>query len=464
MINNGNKTVTEVLNGFLYHKGRASCRPSDTSVVPEIIYSTIANFRNKHKDKTVLIVVNKSDDARELHNKLLKFNPKFKEEFNVLILSLKFAFDTDFSKSKLIIGVNVEKELDVIDRMYHKGTFVLNIIRPDDVDAYILDCVRNYFPNIRLSENHTSANRNRIGTPVEEECIPCQLDDDDAELNNKYSEFITSCVVRFGTFDNIAYSRTGNPKRNKSAAEIREEIALYNGWSYNLDVNNPYQKAIDDAYNPNVLKDLAESFYNISRKRRDMLTDNKCKIPVIIDIIKKHPEKRIAIVCQRGEFANEVEKVINNELGYIACLGYHDDLEPAYMRDDKGEYIRYKSGENKGELKLFKAKALQGSNLASFQAGEVNILCLKNSSSSTLSATFDVVIFTSSICSDIIEFKKRYNRVTIDGVPNKTYRLYASGTIEENKLMSMRKYSNVNQIKPEINLTTIDEDTGDIML
>ena len=466
MINtNGSRTVAEALNGFLYHKGRASLHLKEHNVVPEVIYNCLVNFRNKHNNENdkVLIITKSSEDVTKIHSKLVKFSPSYKTDLNVIILSRKFVHNTNIN-AKLTITLGLEENPDEILKFASETTFILNIMLKDFIDSFALNSIISVLPSIRITANHANLNRLRIGTPVEEECISCSLDDDDSQLNSKYDEFISDCVKRFGSFENVAYARTGNPKTNQSASEVRESIAFANGWNYHLDVTSNYQKSIDDAYNPNVLKELSDNFYILTRKRRDLLTDNKSKIPVIINLVKQNLDKRIAIVCVRGEFANDIEKSINAELGYTACLGYHNELEPAYMRDEYGEFIRYKSGQNKGELKLFKSKALETANLASFQASEVNILCIKNSSSTSLAGTFDIVIFTSPICLDMVEFKKRYNHINIEGVPNKTYRIYCEGTIEELKLNSMKKYSHINVLKKETNISTIDLDTGDILL
>lgn len=78
-----------------------------------------------------------------------------------------------------------------------------------------------------------------------------------------------------GNIENIKRIKCGDYKLNLSAAEVRYNIAKSNGWSENLDMSIPFNKQIDEIYNPNALLERVCTIYEIMKNRRDLVTDNK---------------------------------------------------------------------------------------------------------------------------------------------------------------------------------------------
>ena len=182
----------------------------------------------------------------------------------------------------------------------------------------------------------------------------------DKKEYDKQTAFINNSMTVIGNIENIKRIKCGDYKLNLSAAEVRYNIAKSNGWSENLDMSIPFNKQIDEIYNPNALLERVCTIYEIMKNRRDLVTDNKNKLPVILDIINRHPDKQFVVISKRGEFAAEITKYLNNN--NIKCGDYHDNIESAIAVDDNGVPILIKSGKDKGKPKIVCSQAISSSN------------------------------------------------------------------------------------------------------
>lgn len=112
------------------------------------------------------------------------------------------------------------------------------------------------------------ADVSRFTLPVEEIQIPCYLDDADKTKYDEYCDYISSCISIFGNLETIDFARVGNKITGESAEQVRRNIASYNGWHENLDKNSPFDKQIDEYFNPIVIEEKATAAYNIMRERK----------------------------------------------------------------------------------------------------------------------------------------------------------------------------------------------------
>ena len=196
--------------------------------------------------------------------------------------------------------------------------------------------------------------------------------------------------------------------------------------------------------------------------RKKLLTNNKAKLPVIKSIIDKEPKKNYLIVSYSGEFCNTLMKyLIDNGLN---ATGYHNELEDAYLTDERGQVICYKSGEFKGQPKVFKAAALSTNNLLGYNAGYYNIMCIKSSCSPDIELNADIVIFTTPLIDNIFEFRRRFQNITLP-TPTIIHRIYCTNTNEENSILK-EPASSLITLHDDIDEKsyTIDEKSGDIIL
>lgn len=441
------KNVLEDTYNFLINKwgsseykgiGSIHCvKPLDYS---EIVCRIITLMRNKNPTIKIFIAVKEWAIRVKLFDKF-KSNDINTDSIscvteNYLKPTYTYNYDICF-----IIGFD-----DITSGVYNlfvHSKFRLMILTEDVIDAKKLSVIYEKCKPINNSIDSNSINAYRLSLPVEEYQVSVDFDTvQNLENYNKYSEYITQVLQIFGDFNTIAYARRGAPD-GRSAEEVLNDIAKYNGWSSTMDMTNPFSKQIDECYNPIVLGEKAHTCYEVMRKRGQLVSDNSAKLKSIAKIIRDeqdiNPNVRFIIISKRGEFAAEITNYINEVFGEI-CGDYHDKIEPRVALNDNGVPITYRSGSRKNQPVIAKAQAISSRNLAFYNSGRLTALSLKNSSNSAISASFNIMIITSSLCDTIDEIRYRFNHLDIDDSKLKVYKLFMNETIEE-KALSKEKPS-----------------------
>lgn len=459
---NEQKFILQVMDKFVEQKGKGTCY-AYKPIKPENIVTVFINaHRQKRTDTKILIITNTYEERLKIKNILETHNLLY----NVTILTKtyinhKYNYVYCFT---FLIGCNNDYEL--IYQLCNQSKFTLNILTEYNKDTEFYTKINTILPVITTNITFSDLSKDRLNYPVEEMHIPVQLSDDDIEQYSKYNEYVNTSMSIFGSFENADKCRLGDSNLNISAGEFRYTLAKENGWSEVLDTTIEFNKRIDDIYNPNSLFERANTLYGIIRERLNLVTDNVAKLPVIVDIINRHPDKKILIVSKRGEFANTVANYINDNTEYL-CGEYHDCIPEQYIKDENGKDIVYKSGENKGKRKIFKSKALSTMCLNRFNSSDnsqkINLLSIKNSSDVELKTAIDVVIFTSSVCNSPNDFITRFANIEFNSNPLTSYVLYSNGTIECNKLSERTLTNNVKLIEIEKNVE-FDEQNGAVYL
>lgn len=458
---NEQKFILQLIDEFVKQKGKGSCYALNPLKPENIIISFINLHRQKRTDTTILIVVRDYNERVKIKELLEKYN--LIDGVTILtrtFMKLEYKYNYTFT---FIIG---NDELDFLNYLSSQSKFTFAIFTKYISDIKHTDEINKVLPIIKTNINFGDLIKDRLNYPVEETHLSVQISDDDKELYDKYNEFVSSAMKIFGSFDNADKCRVGDSVLNISAGEFRYNLARENGWSEILDTTIEFNKEIDNIYNPNSLFERANTLYGIIRERLNLVTNNPSKLDVIVDIINKHIGKKILIVSKKGEFANQIANYINENTPYL-CGEYHDSIPEQYIKDENGQYITYKSGENKGKRKVFKSKALSTMCLNRFnskdKSQEINLLSIKNSSDVELKTAIDVVIFTSSVCSSPNEFINRFNNIEFISKPLVSYVIYCTDTIESNKLSERVLTNNVTLIEFEKNIS-IDEENGAVYL
>ena len=423
------KAITQIINGFQNHKGKASVYCFSKSIIPEIIYNIVTRFHAKNKDYGIFIAVDKYETRSNIYKYLKEKELDLDNDYNIKILSvdyIKLKYQYSFN---LVITVGLNQEFDIIKHLYITAKFMLCILTKNIMDNNFINSVRNILPTIANVDLDTALRKDNIYSPVEEHRYGVELNNEDKELYDKYNEYIDSSIKILGSLDNIEKCKYGDVKLNISNTEFRYNLAIENGWRSDLDTSIPYMRQIDDNYNPNVLYERACNFYNIAKQRRDLVTDNIAKLEIIKNICENNKDKQILIISKRGEFAAEITKYINKHLGNI-CGDYHDCIDDAIAIDDFGCPILIKSGENKGKPKIIRSQAQSTLNEQRFNDGSINILSIKNSSNTKLKIACDLVILTTPLMDNIIDIKTRFANIKFNGEITNVYKIYCIGTIE----------------------------------
>lgn len=379
---------------------------------------------------------------------------------NVINACKNISIDTDYLTvlSYQYIKNNIDYKYDVAfyvglksyDEANHiaiRVKYNLFIVNNNKINAKNLSDIYIKFPCVNEADFDSLVN-GRILRPVEEHRISVSFSNNaDKEQYDKLTTYITESINIFGTFENIAYARLGNKTTGQSAESVRQSIAQYNGWSPELDTTIPFNKTIDEIFNPISLAERASSAYNVIRSRNDLLNNNKDKFPIILNLINNQlKNKKVLIVCKNGNYANELfTYLFDND---IAVGQFHDDIPSSpYFDTAINDYIRYKSGAKKGEIKLFGSKVLSDNwlnrmNLSpsnpNYNEDNINVLIIKNCSSDSLECTLDAVIFVNGLHSNIDEFRYRYKNIKWSTDKDIFYKLFLIGTNEEKEIINSK--------------------------
>ena len=456
------KYITEVKNGFQQLKGKGSLYCFNKDIIPKLVCDIVGTFKAKRNFSEIMIAVDKYETRSILRKHI---DEKFNEDKDFLYTCLSEQYINPAYKCKydLTILVGVNSNYRVIEHLFKNSSFTICILTENIMDNVFITKVRNILPNISTITNiNNLQEKANIYSPVEEHRIGVYFDSEDKEEYDKQTDYINTSIRIFGELSNIEKCKNGDPTLNISAASFREQLARENGWSEELDTSIEFHKQIDDIYNPNTLYERACTFYTITKKRRDFVSDSNSKLEAILKICKDNPNKQILIISKRGEFAAKVTKylMVNN----VRCGDFHDNIEDTILRDEYGVPLLIKSGKHKGEPKIIKSQAISSLNLRAFNDKVLNVLSIKNSSNNGLKTACDIVIITSPLCDDIIEIKKRFNKIAFNGIPTSLFMIYCKNTIESETLKKRQKTPLINVIEEEENFIGYDENYGAVVL
>lgn len=464
MQNIKNKFFKQVIDGFQNNKGKASIYCFEKSIIPELVYNIITPFSKKHLNEKIFIVVDKYETRRIIKNFLDNKNINEENGYNIKILSSSYIKLNYSYCYKLIITIGVNNELDIIKHLNYNSTFMFTILTENIMNNDFITSVRNILPSINTINIDNYIKSDLIYSPVEEHRYGVDISDNDRLLYNKYTDYINTSISIFGDLSAIEKCKNGDSDRNISAVEFRNSIAYNNGWSESLDNNIEFMKKIDEIYNPNSLFERACNFYTITKQRRDLVCDNNAKLEIIKNICLENKDKKILIISKRGEYAAKVTKYLNENLDIKRCGDYHDCIEDNIATDEYGNTIFVKSGANKGKIKIIGSQAQSTLNEKRFNLQLINILSIKSSSNVKLKIACDLVIFTSPLCDNIIDVKKRFTNIEFDNFNIVTYRIYCNDTMEQNKFIKEKEFTNIKIINDTENFIEYDENSGNIIL
>ena len=449
------KYYEEVLDKWKENKGKGSILVFKPFNIDDLIIKTVEKVIAKKADSKILIVV---DD----YNRVTKIKNILKDKYNITnatILSENYVTGNHcFTYDLSILFMNPNKEF-TIESLVCKSKFILYIYNKYE---NIIQRIYRLLPEIKTKINNVNAKDALTITPVEEYRCGICLSDTDREDYDKCTDYINDSMKIIGDFKNIDKIKNGDKYLGLSAAEVRYRIAQDNGWSEHLDMTIPFNKQIDAIYNPNILFERATKTYDIIRKRKELLLDNKNKLPKIIEIVNNNPNKRIVIISKRGEFAAEITKYVNENTKYV-CLDVHDCIDKQMDLDMFGRPIKYKSGEHKGEIRYIGAIAISSRNLKKYNNYDANIISLTQTKLNGLELDCDLWIITSPACDNIMLLRNRCI-CNFRTNPAHIYKIFCKNTVEEKKLSNEQINSFHNVINDEEKNLTYDENSGDIIL
>lgn len=451
--------IQRVLNKFQEYKGKASVYCFHNFIIPELVYFVINKFLNKHRDATILIVVDKSKTRSSVINYVQN---KIGISSKVSCILADYVKDEFHYKSDLLIMIGVNENKHLMTKLMNESKFTLSILTTTIKNYSNITAIRAVLPSIDVNDLDDKIKNDNITLPVEE--IRCGITlSDKARLEyNEYDKYINESISIFKDINTVDKCRVGDANLNMSYMQICTTVAYENGWNENLDFDIPILKQIDDLYNPNALHERAVNFYNITRSRINFVCDTEEKYDKVKEICENNRGKKIIIVSKNGKCAAGITKYLNDSMGYC-CGDYHDYLEDIAATDEYGNDILIKSGVHKGERKMIGHQAQSTLNERRFNDGYINILSIKFASNVKLKTACDILIFTTPLTGTIYDFKRRFTNIVINGNPILTYKLYCINTIEHTKIKKDKIHSII--VKDDIeDFIEYDKNSNDIIL
>lgn len=222
-----------------------------------------------------------------------------------------------------------------------------------------------------------------------------ELTDKDKAVQEELDEQFTKYSSKFDRDFNLAMACNGstNPRWNPDTKEWYEprgiEYAREMGWkginleqaikNYQRKKKAPHgQKGSisiwedepdDFEFTPTKVQVYAREYIRYMNKRQDYLHNAYQKLEITKQIVEKFKVPTI-IFSQRTAFADRV----TNLLGEDVCASYHSRLESQPLKDEHGEFIKYKTGKRKGEVKTFGADTLKKKNLENFEKRKIRAI------------------------------------------------------------------------------------------
>ena len=471
------KTIDELFNDAIVHWREKRCVGS--CIIPPpiddkcIILDILQRIYFKSPNTTVVILLENFQDRLKIIEFLTtQEDADNNEEFKQLISSKTLRFlSIDYLERN---GSSVTPYVGIVYHCEHIGKHleewlictkfklvILNKLMPSIEDMnklYKLCPLLDDFKQNELDELRTS-------TPVEESWIGVDIPEntEDAKLLEYYTEYITTSIRIFGSFDYIQQARVGNAQLNISANQICYQIARDNGWDEHLDMSIPINVQLDELYNPNNLRDRASQTYETIRNRSQLLSDYNGKLEQIFKIVEENKGKKILIINKRAEFANIVTDYINKYSEEPICGNYHDKIDPIPAVDLYGNPVFYKSGIQKGKRKQMCSQAQKTRNEYLFNTNKLNVLCTNSAPDKDLRIAVDIIIITSPLCEDIKSYMYRLGNICYPAGKIKLYSIYVKNSIEQNRLQN-KSLANNHKIINKCENLVVSENNSDFIL
>ena len=450
-------------------------------------------YYNKNPNDKVIVVVPTSKDRDEFANSLVDGF----EHYDKLGKDLLKFYTSDYiiannvvGKVDLIIFYKIDrysegKKSDILAGKYISFKYCFgatNVPNPDNAGF-------NVYKHCQLLHRISKIDVITHGVidGIVEYNIPVDFYEDDRERYDELSTFISDTLEMFdGDFELIMKCYKGDFKSGIAGDHFRNQLAISKGWNKDLDLTLKIYQDIDRYYNPNSIYERSKAFYDAIRTRNNLLVDNPAKLDSILSIVEKYKDKKILIVSKRSEFASRIANVINERIdgndvirkdkpvnlnlfsvnekkepldSYTIqsnlAVEYHPDVESRPLIDpDTNDYVRIKSGSNKGSVKKFGATSLNKIANERFNNGYHNVISANNAMPKEGAFTIDFIVITSPECDTLknyqhrlasLDFKENVRIVNLYTLKSKeSKQLENKQSLTKNKIVTLNNVSELN--------------------
>jgi len=253
------------------------------------------------------------------------------------------------------------------------------------------------------------------------------------------NEAMTETIGIFdNNYDNLIACIQGTTVPNMSPYDFREEFARSRGWEPDLDTEIHMFAEIDKYYNPTALFERATHYQTLIADRERLLSVNKSKVDTVNGLISYLVGRQVLILSKNGTFGEQLDelRLKRGELSH----NIHASMKSIPLFDEsKGGYILCKSGNNKGQPKMFGETVLTRLMVDKFNAKAFNWLCITGSIDKKVSIIdVDVLIITSYKTLAYHELKSRIAGLTFKKYPS-ILNVVMLGTKEQESVTTLQK-------------------------
>lgn len=383
----------KILSQWKAHGGYGVLETNDQQAAIRCIEIAI----NAMADKTMLVIAPSSS-----YFTYRKYFPNHAENLNNIfsITSRAIKYDVVFIVGIDIVSDSVAAMIEKINAKYR-----LYIAKDyEKVPAF----VSNTSPLLK-DENKEHNETNFI--------IP--MSDEVQSLYDRVESTMSDIMKVFRDYDNINYCIAGNGIQNASA--FRDGFAELNGWNKDLNIDVPMFAQIDKYYNPDNLFEQATLYNKLVRERESIISKSDDKIKYAASVATVNAKKRIIILVKGDDMCDLIADRINHTLGgaenKIEAINANTKSRP--LKDDEGNFIRYKGGAKKGEIKQFGAKSVNDAILSRFNDGKLNMLVTTGTlNKDCIIKGIDLIIVVSPKANNYFKLKARLKRFDFNNAIN----------------------------------------------
>lgn len=197
---------------------------------------------------------------------------------------------------------------------------------------------------------------------------------DTSDILTRIEDRMSELMGTFRNYDNITGCIAG--ANGLSALDFRNKFAADNGWRKDLNINIQMFANIDKFYNPDNLFEQAAFYNKLVRERETIINKADDKIRHVVQVALMNHYRKIVILVKGDDVCERIAKDINSisHNPPVRAEAIHANTPNRPLKDETGEYISYKSGKRKGEIKEFGTKSVNDAIIADFNKGKVKVI------------------------------------------------------------------------------------------
>lgn len=232
------------------------------------------------------------------------------------------------------------------------------------------------------------------------------------------------------------------------------------GWYPSIDITTDYGKQRNEYWNPNAIYERCKNFTGIIKFRNEILANNDIKLNAIKDLIDKYPIPTI-IFNESIDFVTKIANILGKD-----AIAYHSKIESRPIwNEDINDWIRYKTGDKKGEPKVFGKDTIRDETIKGIISGKYKYLITAKALDEGLTIpNLEQVIITAGSTNPIQQGQRIGRGLTIDNnnssKQTKIFNLYFDDIIlDNNTIIKSRDKTKLleRQSKNAIEITMFDE-------